>query len=580
MPLDNMALTSRVFLGTRIECAQCHDHPFDKWKQTEFYRLAAYTIGNKSVNEAPSGMREAFKRREDEVRELFLAEKKTSTDGGKAAEKQRDERMVAIEFRPTLNIIRQGIGQLLSPVGLNRNEAALLKLPHDFEELDGKPGDVMKPATLFGPAAEVAPGADAAEAFAKWVASPENPRFTRVIVNRLWRKMFGAPLTEFYDDLKDGMTPMVPELEPHLVKLMVELRYDMKAFLAVLASTRAYQAVVSAEEFELGKAYHFPGPLLRRMTAEQVWDSLVTLASHEPGARDTAREARDARRIEISRMVYDAYANFGGEKLVELGYKRLVGEKDIQKRETVAREAAIEAKRAGDKAKEAKLRSEQGSLTRERGEAYIREFLTPLVENLARVKGGKITTDETYKMNPNLAILTVETWRRTHITGYGPEPKTAAQLAADATAEKARLATLATKLGIPETEHGAFTAYVEKTRGTWLRAAELESPAPRGHLLRTMGQSDREFVENANPNASIPQALALMNSDLISNAVLLSPYSPLTREAAQANSPAEAIYLAILTRKPTAAENARLANVKPADLIYALLNTKQFLFIQ
>jgi hypothetical protein len=584
MPLDNMALTSRVFLGTRIECAQCHDHPFDKWKQTEFYHLAAYTIGNKSVNESPSGMREAFKRREDEVRELFLQEKKNATDGGKAAEKRRDERMAAIEFRPTLNIIRQGVGQLFSPIGLKRDAGTLLKLPHDFEESDGKPGDVMKPATLFGPAAEVAPNGDAAEAFAKWVASPENPRFTRVIVNRLWKKMFGAPLTEFYDDLKDGMTPMVPELEPHLEKLMVALRYDMKAFLAVLANTRAYQATVSPDEFEIGKPYHFTGPLLRRMTAEQAWDSLVALASHEPDARDFAREAREQRRIDVSRMVYDAYANFGGEKLVSLGYARLQAEKELQKRENVIREQTIVAKRDGDKEKETALKREQGALTRERSEAYVREFLTPLMDNLAKVKGGKITVDETYKMNANPAVLATETWKRTHLTGYGSEPKTTPQLATEAAAEKDRLTALAASLGVAEKDRDGFIAYCEKARSEWMRASELDSPAPRGHFLRTMGQSDRDFVENSNPNASIPQALALMNGDLISSKGVLSPYSPLMHSIANSADKVDAIYLALLSRRPTAAEKAKLPTVGDSkaieSVVYALLNTKQFIFIQ
>ena len=48
MPLDNMANTTRIFLGTHIECAQCHDHPYDKWKQTDFYEMSAFTHGLES----------------------------------------------------------------------------------------------------------------------------------------------------------------------------------------------------------------------------------------------------------------------------------------------------------------------------------------------------------------------------------------------------------------------------------------------------------------------------------------------------------------------------------------------------
>ncbi len=105
MPLDNMALTTRIFLGTRIECAQCHDHPFDKWKQTEFYHLAAYTYGNKLVHEAFSGARDAIRARQDAIQDDFKKEKAASTDGGKAAEQRKQERLDAMEYRKVVGII-------------------------------------------------------------------------------------------------------------------------------------------------------------------------------------------------------------------------------------------------------------------------------------------------------------------------------------------------------------------------------------------------------------------------------------------------------------------------------------------
>ncbi len=589
MPLDNMALSTRIFLGTRIECAQCHDHPFDKWKQTEFYHLAAFTYGNKPVQEALTGVRDAFKAREQVIHEDFLREKAASKDGGKAAEARKKERLDAMEFRKVLNIIRHGIGQLLSPIAMERKQDAVLKLPFDFHQPDGKPGDVMTPRAIFGKAAEPSPGDDRAEVFARWMTSPENPAFTKVIVNRLWKKMLGVALIEPLDELRDDAKAMAPEVEAYLEKLMVVLHYDMRAFLAVIANTRAYQSAVSPGEFERGSTYHFTGPVLRRMTAEHVWDSVVALANHEPDARDFAREARDERRIQVSHMVADAYLNYDGKATVDLGYASLASETVIQAKEKAAREAEVEAKRKGDKARETELRREIGRLNRERNEAFVRDFLTPLLTNLVHKKAGsnaKLTVDETYKMNTNPAVLAVETWRKMHIPGYGPAPKTAAQIEADAQAEKQRLTALAAKLGFAEKDRTAFVAYCEKARGEWMRASELDSPAPRGHFLRTMGQSDRDFVENANPNASIPQALALMNGDLISSNGVLSPFSPLMHSVTNSGDQVEAVYLALLARKPTAQEKQRLLGGGASDcksieaLIYALLNTKQFIFIQ
>lgn len=592
MPLDNMAITARIFLGTRIECAQCHNHPFDKWKQTEFYHLTAYTYGNRAVNEAFSGAREAQKKRELAILDDFKKEKAAATDGGKAAEARKKERLDALEYRKIVGIIKGCVGQLFSPIGLERRADAVLKLPADFHQSDGKPGDAMKPLPIFGTAPELSPGSDPAEVFARWVASSENPTFTKVIVNRLWKRMFGVALIEPLDELSSNTTAMVPEAEAYLEKLMVALKYDMRAFLAVIANTRAYQSNVTREEFAAGSTYHFQGPVLRRMTAEQIWDSIVALASYEPDARDLQREERDARRIAVSQMACDAYLNFEGDKLVDMAYARLQAEKELEAREKLVKEALIVAKRSGDKEKEIDLRHQEGALDRERGETFVRDFIMPVLTHLAQAKGGPKAipvVDETYKMNPNPRVLQTETWKRMYVTGYGPAPKTAAQQAAEAQAGKQRLGDFAAKLGIAEKDRAAFVAYCEKAKGEWVRASELESPAPRGHFLRTMGQSDRDFVENSNPNASIPQALALMNGDLLSPKGLLAAWSPLMQfinRAKTAEARTDATYLALLSRHATAAEKAALAKASSGelpsteDLIYALLNTKQFLFIQ
>ena len=142
-----------------------------------------------------------------------------------------------------------------------------LRLPHDYKYDNGKPRDVVTPAPMFGKAEAVSTGAASLEAFARWMTAPENPRFTRVIANRLWKKMFGVCLIEPADEIIDSTVPAIPALMEHLEQLMIRQRYDMRAFLRVVLNTRAYQSEVSREEIMPGTVYHFTGPVLRRMTA-------------------------------------------------------------------------------------------------------------------------------------------------------------------------------------------------------------------------------------------------------------------------------------------------------------------------
>jgi hypothetical protein len=120
-----------------------------------------------------------------------------------------------------------------------------------------------------------------------------------------------------------------------------------------------------------------------------------------------------------------------------------------------------------------------------------------------------------------------------------------------------------------------------------MRAADMRNPAPNGHFLRLYGQSDREVVENATRDASVMQALTMMNGTLFRN--LTSSFSLISREVTAAKTPEEvvdAIYLSTLSRHATDEEKALLAPIASSgregegDVLWTVLNTRQFLFIQ
>lgn len=120
------------------------------------------------------------------------------------------------------------------------------------------------------------------ESFATWLTSPENPRFTTATANRLWKRLFGLGVIEPVDEILETTVPMNPALMKDLRQLMIAKHHDVKAFLRVPCHTQAYQSEVTPAKVPVGEIYHFTGPLLRRMSAEQIWDSFVTLIHPAP----------------------------------------------------------------------------------------------------------------------------------------------------------------------------------------------------------------------------------------------------------------------------------------------------------
>jgi hypothetical protein len=434
MPLDNLNNTIRVFLGTRIGCAQCHDHPFDRWTQKEFYQLAAYEAGVRTVVS------------------------RTQFKLDQSAEAQKQVTGTALNrLRQLERINREQVFEQIN---------ARLRFPKDYAYTDAKAGDLVEPKVLFGAQPAVQKGTSRRTAFADWLTAADNPRFAKAIANRLWKRALGVGLIEPVDDIQDDSTASNPELMDFLTAEMVRLKFNLKEFQRIIYHTRTYQRQVTYEGRDTTRAYHFPGPVLRRMTAEQVWDSLLTLTLPAP-------------------------------------------------------------------------------------DHYLRPSDKPY-QNALSARPGMTAVQLVEKANQ---IVKAEQDRR----------------AAD-----------------------RKQAY----KGVTLRrASELPQPLPDGHFLRQFGQSDRNIIAAGSTEGTVPQLLTLFNGPVTH--MMLESGSVVNQEvlAAATSNRIDVIFLSILGRRPTSDErqiasreirdtfqkykddpNKRLAGY--GNVIWALLNTREFLFIQ
>lgn len=559
MPLDNLANTTRVFLGTRIECAQCHNHPFDKWTQMQFYQMAAFTYPLETNFTGVSDKGE-------------LMELKRAAD--KKPELATNARHIGRVFENLGDFVRYSKVQSLP--------TRVLKLPHDYQYNDAKPKDAVKAATMLGK-----PLTGDVRTFAEWMTSPENPRFTTVIANRLWKHVFGVGLIEPVDEIMDSTVAMNPALMKNLEELMIESRYDVKAYLRALYNTQAYQNEATRDELVLGEVYHFTGPVLRRMTAEQIYDSFVTLIHPTPDL--PLRKGIDsemAKKLVYRGKLSDALDLMTTQEIFDGAMKASEVYEAVSARSKPLREAYTAAQKAKDKPLMEKLNLEIRSIEFVARTGIHDHVVVPAVARLYTKKTGKPAPPPIPVVKPGLEELKKAGQNRAYIDvpGYDidqaipREEKTAADACDAVYHEEAK------RFGINDVD-----AYLKSRRAQakdWPRAADLDSPAPRGHYLREFGQSDRDLIDNANSDASMPQALVLMNSELFES--ILKPHTQLRLNLAAAKYPDDqvtAVYQTLLSRKPTEAERTTWAKAQQSgldieDLVFALINTQQFIFVR
>jgi len=459
MPLDNLSNTMRLFLGVRMECAQCHDDPFNDWERMDFFRLAAFTSGQKEMNRDPYNV-------------LWKDINEKSQE-------------------------RTELGELVRFIGDNIYYPTLagagkgrIKLPSDYQYRDGKPGELIGARTpsvkSFGKGLRMSDRKDhedGLQSFAEWATNPRNEHFVTVITNRMWKRIIGTALFEPVDEYLAPEETTSPELTRYLTGLMQDLKYDLRAFQHVLMLTRVYAFASSEKELEPGEKPTFDGRKISRMSAEQYWDSLVTLAEGNPDSLPTRSFQQD--------IIY-------GSKPV------LVGELDMKtlQQEVLAIDSPGELK------------------------SYAENLLK-------RIKSGDSSSakkmDMTMKMH----------------------------------ARRGR---------------GALSGLV--------RASELPSPAPPGHVLQIFGQSERMLLEQATREANATQVLSMMNGEVEKLVVANSGAHIYELSQGSDEDRIRSLFYGTLSRSPSESEMKMMkaevearGNKAFRNIVSALVNCREFIFV-
>jgi hypothetical protein len=275
MKLDHVAFMTKAFLAKDIACAQCHDHPSDDWTQKQYYAFASY------LGELEIGQSKVLSKQKD--RKMMYAEKEKffyHPRFGSAVKRKYGNNPLAQkkikDFRQEFKNFTAG-----NTLAVFDDKTSSLTLPDDYQYEDAKAGDQVKPSFIVGKSLGGPKNVPLRKQLAYWLAHPENGWFSLAIANRTWARYLGKGVAEPLHnvEIKKASNPLLLKT---LSEVMVALDFDLRAFSWVVVHTKAYNSLASRIQVKEGKPFHFPGPTLRRMSAEQIWDSLVTLMVKDP----------------------------------------------------------------------------------------------------------------------------------------------------------------------------------------------------------------------------------------------------------------------------------------------------------
>lgn len=205
-PEDATEAVSQTFLGVQLQCARCHDHPYEPWTQRDFYGMAAFLARLDVVTVGKKGNLNVY----------AIGERNTGD----------------IQFTgPAKDAVAGKKGEPVKPKFLLGAELAEPAPPKDAKDRERFTPNQMPPKPKFS----------RKDALADWVTKPDNPFFARAVANRVWGQFLGRGLVHPVDNLSAANKPSHPALLDTLTKELMAHQFDLKWFIRELVSSKTYQ---------------------------------------------------------------------------------------------------------------------------------------------------------------------------------------------------------------------------------------------------------------------------------------------------------------------------------------------------
>ena len=221
-PTATMENTTQLFLAVRFNCNKCHDHPFERWTQDQYYQTASYFARMK------------------------------------------------LEEDPASNGAKLGGTDVEAPKPLYEkvSDAPQGDVIHDRTKL------VSIPKFPYAAGTKEAEGATRREQFSTWLTSSDNPYFARSYVNRLWGYMLGVGIIEPLDDIRASNPASNPELLDYLTQEFVKSGFDVRHVMRLITQSRTYQLSMGTNSFNADDKTNYSHAIARRLPAEVLYDAV------------------------------------------------------------------------------------------------------------------------------------------------------------------------------------------------------------------------------------------------------------------------------------------------------------------
>lgn len=260
-----MENTTHLFLAVRFNCNKCHDHPFERWTQDQYYQMAAYF--------AQTGLKEDSA---SENRKIGG----TAVEGAKPLFEE-------VYDKPDGDIKHVRTQQPMAP-----------KFPYECEHTAPE-------------------GATRRQQVAAWITSKNNPYFATSMVNRLWGYLMGTGLIEPLDDIRAGNPPSNPALLKHLTEEFTASNFDVQHVLRLICNSRTYQLSVATNPLNADDNLNYSHAKARRLPAEVLYDTVYRATGAKTAIPGVAPGTRAAQLPDVAFNLPDGFLNNLGRPVRE-----------------------------------------------------------------------------------------------------------------------------------------------------------------------------------------------------------------------------------------------------------------------